>query len=66
YMVPTAADIPKIHIEFMDSANAYGPYGAKGIGEISTIPVAASVVHAMHDVTGLYLRELPLSGKLNL
>ncbi|RUU52298.1 hypothetical protein EOD07_27130 [Mesorhizobium sp. M2C.T.Ca.TU.002.02.1.1] len=38
-----------------------GPFGAKAVGEIATIPVAAAIVNAVNDALGTELTELPLS-----
>jgi len=38
-----------------------GPYGAKGIGEGAIIPAAPSIANAVHNATGIRIRELPLS-----
>ena len=34
YIIPTAADIPPIRVFFEENPYAYGPAGAKGIGEL--------------------------------
>ena len=34
YMIPTAGNMPKMHVAFADSYEPSGPFGAKGLGEI--------------------------------
>jgi len=44
----------------MNNIEELGPYGAKGVGEISIIPVGASVMHAVYNASGKWVRDLPL------
>ncbi|MDG7036838.1 MAG: xanthine dehydrogenase family protein molybdopterin-binding subunit [Nitrososphaerota archaeon] len=61
YIVPSTTDIPSIDVRFVDAVEKYGPYGAKGVGEIPIVPVASSLTNAVHDAIGMRFRELPLS-----
>ncbi|MDG7052033.1 MAG: xanthine dehydrogenase family protein molybdopterin-binding subunit, partial [Nitrososphaerota archaeon] len=61
YIVPSTTDIPSIDVRFVDAVEKYGPYGAKGVGEIPIVPVASSITNAVHDAIGMRFRELPLS-----
>ncbi|NIS61023.1 MAG: molybdopterin-dependent oxidoreductase, partial [Proteobacteria bacterium] len=63
YLIPTAKDIPPIHVLFMESNDPIGPYGAKGIGEPSLIPVAAAVANALYDATGIRFTEIPITAE---
>ena len=63
YLIPTAKDIPPIHVLFMESDDPVGPYGAKGIGEPSLIPVAAAVANAIYDATGIRFTEIPITAE---
>lgn len=60
YLVPTVLDMPEqlvsITVEVPDPA---GPYGAKGVGEMVTLPTAPAILSAIHDATGLWIQELP-------
>ena len=38
YRLPTAGFMPKLHVEFADSYEPTGPFGAKGLGEIAPGP----------------------------
>ncbi|MEG1500837.1 MAG: molybdopterin cofactor-binding domain-containing protein, partial [Clostridiales bacterium] len=60
YKIPSRLDIGKIRVDFVDSFEPTGPYGAKSIGEvvINTPPPAISA--ALHQGAGIYLRELPI------
>jgi CO/xanthine dehydrogenase Mo-binding subunit len=39
---------------------ADGPYGAKGVGEIASIPTAPAIVNAIHDAIGVRFFSLPV------
>jgi xanthine dehydrogenase molybdenum-binding subunit len=61
YPILRAADMPEIVVRFVESLDAEGPFGAKGLGESGVIPVAAAVANALADATGRRLTELPLT-----
>ncbi|MEW6338370.1 MAG: xanthine dehydrogenase family protein molybdopterin-binding subunit [Acidobacteriota bacterium] len=61
YVIPTAADAPRVRIAVVESDGAGGPFGAKGIGEPSFIPVAAAVRNAVCDALGCEVRRLPMT-----
>ncbi len=64
YKVPTAGDIPPIEdfrVIFADTYEPTGPFGAKGIGEAASNPVAAAVANAIYDAIGIRFYELPIT-----
>jgi CO/xanthine dehydrogenase Mo-binding subunit len=62
YRVPRAADVPaRLHCQFVENADGPGPFGAKGAGEGSLVPVSPAVGNALARLTGVRLRELPLT-----
>jgi xanthine dehydrogenase YagR molybdenum-binding subunit len=62
YHVPVNADIPDMHIEFIDEHDPYiNAMGVKGIGEIDIAGVAAAVSNAIFHATGRRLRDLPMT-----
>ena len=60
YIVPTIKDIPEIIPIIVEAASKDGPYGAKGIGEPSLIPAAASFSNAVCDAIGKRIYSLPV------
>jgi xanthine dehydrogenase molybdenum-binding subunit len=46
---------------FADTYEPTGPFGAKGIGEAATNPVAAAYANAIHNATGIRIYELPIT-----
>jgi CO/xanthine dehydrogenase Mo-binding subunit len=61
YMIPTFADAPDIHADFVETYDELGPFGAKGLGEVPLEPVAAAVGNAIADAIGISLHELPFT-----
>lgn len=61
YLLPTALDVPEIDIQLIEEPYVAGPYGAKGIGEPSLIPVGAAIANAVANALGLRIYELPLT-----
>jgi CO/xanthine dehydrogenase Mo-binding subunit len=62
YRVPRADDVPpSLECHFVENADGSGPFGAKGAGEGSLIPVSPAVANALARLTGVRLRDLPLT-----
>ncbi|UCE41290.1 MAG: molybdopterin-dependent oxidoreductase [Candidatus Aminicenantes bacterium] len=61
YLLMTIMDAPKIFSGIVDSFEPEGPYGAKEVGEGATLPVLASVAHAIANATGVWIKELPIT-----
>jgi CO/xanthine dehydrogenase Mo-binding subunit len=60
YIMPTAADIPPIRVYFEENPYAYGPAGAKGIGELPMDGPAPAILSAIENATGHGFRQIPL------
>ena len=60
YRVPTAQDVPPIQTILVDSQDPNTVYGAKSIGQLSTMPAAAVLANALQDAVGVKLSRLPL------
>jgi CO/xanthine dehydrogenase Mo-binding subunit len=61
YKLPSIKDIPPQRNEFVPSYEPTGPYGAKGVGEISMDPVAAAIGNAVADAIGARIHQLPIT-----
>lgn len=61
YHMINAPDMPDVDIMLIEDFEPGGPYGAKSIGEITTVPVAAAVVNAVNRAISTSLTELPLT-----
>jgi len=60
YIMPTAADIPPIRVYFEENPYAYGPGGAKGIGELPMDGAAPAILSAIENATGVSFSQVPL------
>jgi CO/xanthine dehydrogenase Mo-binding subunit len=60
YIMPTAADIPPIRVYFEENPYAYGPGGAKGIGELPMDGAAPAILNAIENATGVSFNHVPL------
>jgi CO/xanthine dehydrogenase Mo-binding subunit len=60
YIIPTPVDIPPIRVYFEENPYAYGPGGAKGIGELPMDGAAPAILNALEHATGLTLTRIPL------
>ncbi len=60
YIIPTAADIPPIRVFFEENPYAYGPSGAKGIGELPMDGAAPAILSAIENATGVRFNHVPL------
>ena len=59
--VLTHMEAPEIEVHFIEPEDAYGPYGAKAIGEAVTAPVIGMVGNAVFNATGKRIKELPIT-----
>jgi CO/xanthine dehydrogenase Mo-binding subunit len=60
YIMPTAADIPPIRVYFEENPYAFGPAGAKGIGELPMDGPAPAILNAIENATGESFNHIPL------
>jgi CO/xanthine dehydrogenase Mo-binding subunit len=60
YIIPTAEDMPPIHVFFEEVPFSHGGFGAKGIGELPHDGPAPAIVNAIKDATGVSFRHIPL------
>lgn len=60
YIIPSALDATKVTVIPIETMSDHGPYGAKGLGEISMMPAPAAVARAIGHVLGEGPHELPV------
>ncbi|KAB2878250.1 MAG: molybdopterin-dependent oxidoreductase [Albidovulum sp.] len=60
YILANSLEMPPVTVRLVEAGEASGPFGAKAVGEIATIPVAAAVVNAVNAALGTELTDLPL------
>ncbi|THF69575.1 xanthine dehydrogenase family protein molybdopterin-binding subunit [Deinococcus sp. Arct2-2] len=62
YLIPVHADVPPIEAVYLDEVDyAIGPLGAKGLGELPIVGVAAAISNAVYHATGKRVRDLPIT-----
>lgn len=61
YLIMSIKDAPEIFSGLVDSYEPRGPFGAKEIGEGSTLPVLGAVAHAIAHATGVWVKDLPIT-----
>jgi xanthine dehydrogenase YagR molybdenum-binding subunit len=62
YHVPVNADVPQLEVEFLEERDIHAnPLHAKGIGELGISGAAAAIANAIHNATGVRVRDFPLT-----
>jgi xanthine dehydrogenase molybdenum-binding subunit len=60
YRMPSIMQSPEIKSIPVEHPAAAGPYGAKGVGEISSIPTTPAITNAIYNACGVRIRKLPV------
>jgi len=63
YIMPTSLDMPEIEVHIVASHDPTGPFGAKGVGEPTSVPTAAAIANAIHDAVGVRITSLPATAE---
>ena len=62
YLIPTVLDIPeRVQSLILEYPDPIGPWGARGMAEMPFLPLAPAVIAAVHDATGVWFDEFPLT-----
>ena len=61
YRLPSRLDMGHLRVEFEQSYEPTGPFGAKSIGEIVINTPSPALAHAIYRATGVWHRELPIT-----
>ena len=62
YLIPVNADIPDIDVHFVQHPDTlHNAVGARGVGEIGTVGMAAAVANAVYNATGVRVRHIPIT-----
>ncbi|WP_326951364.1 MULTISPECIES: xanthine dehydrogenase family protein molybdopterin-binding subunit [unclassified Amycolatopsis] len=62
YLLPVNADIPEVDVHFVEYPDTlHNAVGAKGLGEIGTVGMAAAVANAVYNATGVRVRHIPIT-----
>jgi len=61
YKMPLSLDVPHIEVIDIITNDPHGPYGAKEASEGSIVSSPPSVISAIHDATGIWFKEQPVT-----
>lgn len=61
YSVFNSYQMPRIICDYIEAEAESGPFGAKSIGEISTIPSTPAVIAAVENAIGTFITDLPIT-----
>ena len=62
YMIPTILDVPdQVETLILEYPDPTGPWGARGMGEMPFLPLAPAIIAGVHDATGVWFHEFPLT-----
>ena len=61
YRIPTAMDVPYVESVVVEVPTRNGPFGCKGVGEPPISPGIAVIAAAIHDATGTWCNEAPIT-----
>jgi xanthine dehydrogenase molybdenum-binding subunit len=60
YKIPSITHTPAISSHIVEHEASAGPYGAKGVGELPSIPTGPAITNAIYRATGVRVRSLPV------
>ena len=64
YKIPTSMDIPEEVVPILvEVAQSDGPFGARGMGEHTMIPVAPIIANAIEDAVGIRMKSMPITAE---
>jgi len=61
YMIPTASDMPELISDLIEIPVPNGPYGAKGIGEMTANTASPAIVNAIYDAVNVWVTDMPVT-----
>lgn len=61
YILPTCLDLPPVTYRLIDSKSVIGPYGARGMGELTLVGAAPALAAAIENAIGRPVTQLPLT-----
>jgi selenium-dependent xanthine dehydrogenase len=61
--IPTIDQTPEVISFFIEHETNDGPYGAKGVGELASIPTTPAIINAVYKATGIRCYSLPADKK---
>ena len=59
YLLPTVLDVPDVESVLIEEPGSWGPFGARGIGELPAISSTPAIMAAIRRATGRELNRVP-------
>ena len=59
YVIPGPLELPEIESRVLEYPSVNGPYGVKGVGEMTANSPIPAIINAIHDAVGVRITELP-------
>ncbi len=64
YKIPRAHEMNfPIDLEFIETNDRFGPFGAKGVAEPGLVPTAPAIANAIFDAVGVRIHDLPITSE---
>lgn len=62
YKIPTIHEMNfPLELDFIETDDRFGPWGAKGVGEPGLVPTAPAIANAIYDAVGVRVKDLPIT-----
>ena len=61
YKIPTALEMAEVETVLVEEHHRDGPFGAKGVGETSNVPLPPAIANAIHNAVGVRIKDLPIT-----
>jgi len=61
YVLPGPIELPEIESVVLEYPSVNGPYGVKGLGEMTATSPIPAIVNAIHDAVGIRITDLPIT-----
>ncbi len=61
YRIASSRDMPPMECHLIQTLDPEGPYGAKGVGEMTLVPTAPAIANAIYDAVGVQIKSLPIT-----
>ncbi|MDO4554601.1 MAG: molybdopterin-dependent oxidoreductase [Lachnospiraceae bacterium] len=59
--LPKAEDTPDYDLILIEDPEPTGPYGAKGISEVATVPMTPAILNAIYNAIGVRINKMPVT-----
>jgi CO/xanthine dehydrogenase Mo-binding subunit len=66
YLMPGPTEMPEVESVVLEMPSSNGPYGVKGVGEMTANSPIPAIVNAIHDATGVRFDRLPITPEMIL